>query len=61
MIEIAPHSPKRVVFKDDDLVCYCFEYTRSDIENDYLENGRSTILGKITAAQKAGGCHCAEK
>ena len=47
-------------FQNDELVCYCFEYTRNDIEKDYLQNGRSTILEKIVAEKKAGGCHCAE-
>ena len=48
-------------FQYDDLVCYCFEYTRSDIEKDYLQNGRSTIMERISAEKKAGRCHCAEK
>jgi hypothetical protein len=48
-------------FRDDELVCYCFEYTRNDIEKDYLQNGRSMILGKIISKINAGGCHCAEK
>jgi hypothetical protein len=47
--------------QDDELFCYCFEYTRNDIEKDYLQNGRSMILEKIAAEKKAGGCHCAEK
>ena len=61
MIEIGPFSQKRNEFKDDDLVCYCFEYTKRDIEKDYLDNGRSVIYEKITIEKKAGGCHCAEK
>ena len=48
-------------FQNDEVVCYCFEYTRNDIEKDYLQNGRSTIMEKIIAEKKAGGCHCAEK
>ena len=47
--------------RDDELVCYCFEYTRNDIEKDYLQNGRSTILEKIISEKKAGGCDCAKK
>ena len=27
-----------------DLVCYCFEYSREDIEQDVLNNGRSLIV-----------------
>lgn len=61
MIKIGHHSPKRAEFKDDDLVCYCFEYTRKDIERDYLANGRSTILEKILSEKQTGGCHCAQK
>ena len=48
-------------FKDDDLVCYCFGYTRKDIEKDYLDKGRSLILEKIVIEKKAGGCNCAVK
>ena len=29
------------------LICYCFQYTADDIQLDYLENGRSTIMEKI--------------
>jgi hypothetical protein len=43
------------------LICYCFGYTESDIKNDYLENGHSTILEKIAAEKKQGTCQCAEK
>jgi hypothetical protein len=61
MIKIVPYSQERDEFKDADLVCYCFEYTRKDIEKDYLDNSRSTILEKITIEKKAGGCDCAQK
>jgi len=43
----------------DDLICYCFRYTASDIQRDVLENGRSTILEKIVEEKRAGGCRCA--
>jgi hypothetical protein len=43
-------------FKDNDLVCYCFQYTRKQIEKDYLYHRRSMILEK-----KTGGCDCAQK
>ena len=42
-------------------ICYCFEYTREDIERDILENGRSKIMEKIIAEKKLGGCQCATK
>jgi hypothetical protein len=61
MIEIRPYSQEKNEPGDDDLVCYCFQYTRRDIEKDYLDNGRSEILKKITLEKKAGGCHCATK
>ncbi len=42
-------------------VCYCHGYTVADIIRDFATNGRSTILEKIAAAKKAGGCDCASK
>jgi hypothetical protein len=61
MIETRSHFQEINESKDDDLVCYYFEYTRKDIEKDYLKNGRSTILEKIISEKKAGGCDCAKK
>lgn len=48
-------------YQSDRLVCYCFEYTRNDIERDFIQNARSLIMEKITAEKKAGGCDCANK
>ena len=48
-------------FKDDDLVCYCFQYTKKQIEEDFIKNGESTILKKIALAKKNGECDCAIK
>jgi hypothetical protein len=48
-------------FLDDALVCYCFNYTKKQIENDYVENGRSVILEKIASEKKSGGCDCTIK
>ena len=59
MTENIESTPKE--FQHDELVCYCFEYTRNDIERDYLKNGRSMIMEHITSEKRAGGCHCAEK
>ena len=56
VFEIGSYSPKRNEFKDNDLVCYCFEYTKKDIEKDYLDNGRSTIFERIIFEKKAGQC-----
>lgn len=46
---------------ENDLVCYCFEYTKKDIEDDFRKNGRSLIYAKIIFEKKAGGCSCALK
>ncbi|MBW2443697.1 MAG: hypothetical protein JRH12_24715 [Deltaproteobacteria bacterium] len=43
------------------LICYCFEYTRQDIEDDVKKNGRSLIMEKIQAEKKFGNCRCPEK
>jgi len=31
----------------DDLVCYCYEYSKEDIKQDYKNSGRSLIIEKI--------------
>jgi hypothetical protein len=62
MIELPSCSQERHEFKDEDLVCYCFGYTRKDIEKDYVDNdNRSTILEKIAFEKRAGKCDCAQK
>ena len=48
-------------FQSGDLVCYCFKFTRNDIEQDYKKNGQSTILAKIASEKKSGGCDCVNK
>jgi hypothetical protein len=45
----------------NDLVCYCFGYTKDDIEQDYITQGRSLILERIAAEKKAGACDCANQ
>ena len=45
----------------DDLVCYCFRYTKADIEKDLFANGRSLIMERIMAEKKAGACDCAKR
>lgn len=42
-------------------VCYCFGFTRKDIENEIAETGRSTIAQRISAEVKAGNCACEVK
>lgn len=44
-----------------DLICYCFGYTDSDIERDFVANGKSTIMDRIAAEKKKGECLCASK
>ena len=45
----------------DDLVCYCFEYTKEDVKQDYNNNGRSLIMERIIAEKKFGNCKCPTK
>ena len=61
MNEIKARFSKQNKYNDEDLVCYCFEYTEKDIENDINENGRSLIYEKIVFGKKAGRCNCASK
>ena len=48
-------------FKDDDLICYCFRYTKRDIEQDFIKNDCSTILEKIKQEKSIGSCQCEVK
>ncbi len=45
----------------DNLICYCFNYTVRDLEEDVIKYGKSTIKEKIVAEKKAGGCECKTK
>jgi hypothetical protein len=42
-------------------VCYCFGFTRKDIQREVVKTGRSTILGRIMTEVKAGNCACEMK
>jgi hypothetical protein len=42
-----------------DMICYCFRYTRRDIQEDIRRNERSLILEKIIDAKRLGACRCA--
>jgi hypothetical protein len=44
-----------------DLICYCFEYSFDDIKDDYIENGKSTIMEKIQMEKSFGNCQCSVK
>jgi hypothetical protein len=68
-------DPQALVFRRGDLlvrvgakeeanpvpVCYCFGFTRKDIESEIAETGRSTVADQITAEVKAGNCACEVK
>jgi hypothetical protein len=43
------------------MVCYCFDDSEADIEQDVRNNnGHSTILGKIKTSKQVGSCLCHE-
>jgi hypothetical protein len=42
----------------NDLVCYCFLYSRQDIEDELKVSGATTIFDRITAEVKAKNCAC---
>jgi len=42
-------------------ICYCFQYTEKDIEQDIANHGKSLIMEKIIAEKKADGCQCQTK
>jgi hypothetical protein len=44
-----------------ELVCYCFEHSQKDIENDVRKHGRSLIMENIQAEKKLGNCQCTVK
>ena len=48
-------------FERKDFVCYCFKFTREDIERDISVNGRSTIMQRIMSEKKMGTCDCAKQ
>ena len=60
MVGIGQDHKKKSGYEDNDLVCHCFEYTRRDIEKDYIDNGRSLIIERIIYEKKSGKCNCAE-
>jgi copper chaperone CopZ len=48
-------------FRPDELICYCFGYTRGAIEKDFLQHQRSLIMERIAVEKRAGGCDCVNK
>ena len=61
MITLNSNLPNKSHFKDDDLICYCFEFTKKKIEEDFQANGYSTILEKIKKEKSSNGCNCEVK
>jgi hypothetical protein len=47
--------------KPSELICYCFNYTKKDIQHDLEENGYSRIFQQIIDAKGDGRCDCADK
>ncbi len=45
----------------EQLICYCFSYSISDIESDVKKHGKSTIEEWIVSEKKAGACQCETK
>lgn len=45
----------------EELVCFCFNYTATDIALDAQAHGRSTIMERILTEKKAAACQCATK
>jgi len=43
---------------EKELICYCFNYSISDIKDDFIKNGRSLIIERIMSEKKAGQCNC---
>src|SRR5712675_2288205 len=43
------------------LVCYCFGFTRKDIQREVVEKGRSAIIDRIKTEVKSGNCACEVK
>ena len=39
-------------------LCYCFDYTRSDIGRDLALHGETEIVGKVKAEVQRGFCAC---
>jgi NAD(P)H-nitrite reductase large subunit len=52
------NADRRDHLQGDDLICFCFRYTRQDIERDFIKNGCSTILEKIKREKSTGSCQC---
>lgn len=58
---IPDDSRDKTSHQTNDLICYCFGYTRDGIQQDFVNNGKSLIMEKIAAEKKAGRCDCGIK
>jgi hypothetical protein len=61
MMKFGAIDIKKKTISDNDLICYCFGYSKKEIENDYIDNGRSTIIEKIETEKSQGRCDCSRK
>ena len=57
-MQLNPFEPHRTGGEEQELVCFCFHYTRQEIEQEYRIHNHSTILDSIVLAKKTGGCDC---
>ncbi|MDO5674975.1 MAG: hypothetical protein Q4G66_08680 [bacterium] len=58
MINLELFKQEKEQFEAHDLVCFCFQYSRKQIEEDCIANGGSTILARIAAEKQKGACDC---
>ncbi len=58
MIQHIKDSTENNKFEGNDLFCFCFEYTKKDIEEDFKNHGYSKILEKIKVEKMNKGCNC---
>jgi hypothetical protein len=42
-------------------VCYCFGFSRKDMENEIVSTGRSTVAERISEEVRQGNCACEVK
>ncbi len=70
-----PFDPQAPIFRREDLlvrvgaketgdpiaVCYCFGFTRKDIQDEIAKTGHSTVADRIAAEVKADNCACEVK
>lgn len=61
MISLNGLTSEKNAFQDNAFVCYCFAFTKKDIEVDFFHHGYSTILEKIKAEKREKGCNCEEQ